>query len=303
MKAVVLHNYGGVDQLVLEEQDLPAVGAKEVRVRLHATSINPVDWKIRSGAAKDRFPLDLPEILGVDVAGEVDEAAPDVTGFPKGMRVMAKANGTYAQYTTVKADVLAPIPDSLSYEQAAALPLVLLTGAQLIERAAKLKAGQSVLITGAVGSVGRVAVHVARQTGAHVIAGVRASQRDEAAHLNANAVVSLDVESELGHLHDLDVVADTVGPPVQGRVIKLLKEGGTYASVIGPPKENPGRGIKVETFMAQPDASRLYELADEVARGGLIIPIAATYPLEEIRKATQEAEGGKAGGKIVLRIT
>jgi NADPH:quinone reductase-like Zn-dependent oxidoreductase len=303
MKAVVLHNYGGVDQLVLEEQDLPAVGAKEVRVRLHATSINPVDWKIRSGAAKDRFPLDLPEILGVDVAGEVDEAAQDVTGFPKGMRVMAKANGTYAQYTTVKADVLAPIPDSLSYEQAAALPLVLLTGAQLIERAAKLRAGQSVLITGAVGSVGRVAVHVARQTGAHVIAGVRASQRDEAAHLNANAVVSLDVESELGHLHDLDVVADTVGPPVQGRVIKLLKEGGTYASVIGPPKENPGRGIKVETFMAQPDASRLYELADEVARGGLIIPIAATYPLEEIRKATQEAEGGKAGGKIVLRIT
>jgi NADPH:quinone reductase-like Zn-dependent oxidoreductase len=302
MKAVVLRNFGGIEQLNLEEEDMPPLGSKEVRVRLHATSINPVDWKIRSGLAKDRFPLDLPEILGVDVAGEVDEAAADVTGFPKGMRVMAKANGTYAQYTVVKADALAPIPDNLSYEQAAALPLILLTGAQLIERAAKVHRGQTVLITGALGSVGRVAVHVARQRGARVLAGVRASQREEAGRMAVDAVVGLDDEQDLSRHHDLDAVADTVGGPVQGRVIKLLKDGGTYASTIGPPKETPGRSIKVEAFMAQPDASRLYTLAGEVARGQLIIPIAATYPLEEIQAATRKAEQGGAGGKIVLKV-
>lgn len=302
MKAVVLHKYGGVDQLKLEDEDMPPIGANEIRVRLHATSINPVDWKIRSGSAKDRFPLDFPEILGVDVAGEVDEAAPGVDGFPKGMRVMAKANGTYAEYTVVKANTLSPIPEGLSYEQAAALPLVLLTGTQLIERAAKVRAGQTVLVTGALGSVGRVAVHVARQKGAHVLAGVRGSQREEAAQLLVDAVVALDDEKDLGSFHELDVVADTIGGSVQARVIQLLKDGGIYASVIGPPKENPGRAIKVEAIMAQPDASRLYELADEVARGNLVIPIAATYPMEEIQEATRQAERGGAGGKIVLKV-
>jgi NADPH:quinone reductase-like Zn-dependent oxidoreductase len=298
MKAVVLHNFGGVDQLNLEEEDMPPIGVKEVRVRVHATSINPVDWKIRSGSAKERFPVDLPEILGVDVAGEVDEAGEGVDGFAKGMRVMGKANGTYAQYTVAKADVLSPIPDGLSYEQAAALPLVLITGAQLIERAAKVKAGQTILVTGALGSVGRVAVHVARQKGARVLGGVRAVEREAAENLLANSVVALDV----AHFQELDVVADTIGGTVQSRVIKLLKDGGTYASVIGPPKENPGRGIKVEAIMAQPDASRLYELASEVARGNLTIPIAGAYPLEKIQEATKRAEGGGAGGKIVLKV-
>jgi NADPH:quinone reductase-like Zn-dependent oxidoreductase len=301
MKAVVLHNYGGIEQLRLEEIEMPPIGAKEVRIRLHATSINPIDWKMRSGSAKDRFPLHLPAILGVDAAGEVDAAAPDVDGFPKGMRVMAKTVGTYAQYAVVKADKLSPIPDDLSYEQAAALPTVGLTGAQLIERGGKPEPGQTVLVTGAIGSVGRVAVYVARQKSARVLAGVRVSQRENATKLGAAAVVALDDEEEMGRLHDLDVVADTVGGAVQSRVIKLLKDGGTYTSVIGPPKENPGRSIRVTAIVAQPDASRLYELAKDVARGSLIIPIAGTYPLEKIQEATQRAEQG-AGGKIVLTL-
>ncbi len=302
MKAVILHAYGDPSQLKWEEDDLPEPGAGEVRVRLHATSLNPVDWKIRSGAAKEHFPLDLPEILGVDLSGEVDKVGPGVEGFPIGMRVMAKANGTYAEYTVAKADVLAPIPEKLSYEQAAALPLVLLTGTQLIERAAKVQAGQTVLVTGALGSVGRVAVHVARQHGAKVIAGVKASQREEAAKLGADQVVALDVPEELGHLHELDVVADTVGGTVGNHAARTLRDGGVYASVVGAPKHEPGRGITVHAFMAEPDASRLYELADEVARGGLVIPIAKTMPLEQIAEAHRLGEAGGAGGKIVLTI-
>ncbi len=302
MKAVVLHAYGDVSELRYEEEDLPEPGAGEVRVRMRATSINPVDWKLRTGAEKDRFPLDLPEILGVDLSGEVDEAGPGVDGFAKGMRVMGKANGTYAQYTVAKADTLSPIPEALSFEQAAALPLVLLTGTQLIERAAKVQQHQTILITGALGSVGRVAVYVAKQRGARVIAGVRAAQIEEAATLGAHQVVALDEPKELAHLHELDCVADTVGGLVGEHAIKTLRDNGTYATVVEPPKHPPERGIKVEAMMAAPDASRLYELADEVARGGLRIPIDKSFPLEQIQEATTLAEKGHAHGKIVLTI-
>jgi NADPH:quinone reductase-like Zn-dependent oxidoreductase len=302
VKAVVLHAYGDVSELRYEDADLPQVGAGDVRVRLHASSINPIDWKLRSGAAKNRFPLNLPTILGRDLAGEVDEAGPGVTGFPRGMRIMALANGCFAQYTTVKAEALSPIPDKLSYKEAAALPLVLLTGVQLMEQAAKIGSGQTILVTGAAGSVGRVAVHVARQHGAHVIAGVRASQKQEAASLGADSVVALDNPDEMGALHDLDCVADCVGGAVQQKVMQLLRDGGVYASVIGPPPNEPGRGIRVEAMMAKPDASRLFQLAEEVANGALHIPTAKTFPLSQIQPATQLAETGGAGGKVVLTI-
>ena len=111
MKAVLLYEYGGPDKLRYEDTDVPKYGDNEVLVRVKATSINPVDYKIRSGAAKARMPVEFPAILGRDLAGEVVEAGRSVTGFPKGMRVMALANGTYAEYTVAKADVLAPIPD------------------------------------------------------------------------------------------------------------------------------------------------------------------------------------------------
>jgi NADPH:quinone reductase-like Zn-dependent oxidoreductase len=308
MKAVILRAYGDVSQLSYEtDEDIPEPGQGEVRVRVRATSINPVDYKLRSGEEKSRFPLDLPEILGVDLAGEVDALGPGVDagshGFPvwqPGQRVMAKANGTYAEYTVAKADALAPIPDALSFEQAAALPLVVLTGAQLIERAIKLQPSQTVLVTGALGSVGRTAVHVALTKGAKVIAGVRASQRAEAEQLGVERVVALDDKREMETVHDLDAVADTVAGPLQERILRTLKDGGVYGSVLGPPAHDPGRGIRVAAFMAEADASRLYELADEAARGLLKIPISKTFPLSEIQEATRLAEHHETEGKIIL---
>ncbi len=300
MKAVVMHAYGGLDQLRYEDAEMPPVGEDEVRVRVRATSVNPIDWKLRSGAARDRFPLTLPEILGRDLAGEVDQSGGSVTGFPAGMRVMALANHTYADYATARAGTLAPIPEALSFEQAAALPLALLTGAQLIERAIQAKAGQTILISGALGSVGRTALHVALTQGARVIAAVRESQRAEASRLVVERVVALDNPHEMESVHEVDAVADTVGGPMQSRILKTLRDGGVYGSVVGPPAQSPGREIRVETMMAVPDASRLYQLADEVARGLLILPIAKTFPLSEVQQATRLAEGGGAGGKVVL---
>jgi NADPH:quinone reductase-like Zn-dependent oxidoreductase len=300
MKAVVIDGFGGVDQLHIQNVDDPPVGAGEVLVRVRATSVNPVDLKIRDGSLAKLMGVELPAILGRDLAGEVVRTGDGVVGFPKGMRVMAMANGTYAELTTVKANVLAPIPDKLSFEQAAALPVVLLAGAQLIERAIKVEPGWTVLILGALGSVGRTAVHVALQRGAKVLAAVRASQVNEAQSLGAQQVVAVDDEKGLGKLHDLDAVADTVGGPTAARALKTLKAGGIFGTVVGPPSDAAQHNVKVAALVSQPDASRLYELADDVAQGSLIIPIAKTLPLDQVQEAHREAENHPSG-KIVLK--
>lgn len=289
-----------MSKLQFENVEEPAVGPGEVRVRVRATSINPIDWKIRSGSARGRIDVHLPAILGRDLAGEVDTVGEGVTGFKKGQRVMGLANATYAQFTTVKADILAPIPDKLSFEQAAALPLVVLTGAQLMERAVNIQRGQKVLVLGALGGVGRSAVHVALKHGATVIAGVRKSQLEEAKTLGASQVVAVDDENELGKLHDLDAVADTIDGTTAESALKTLKQGGVFGTVLGPPKNAANYNVRVAYIMAQPDASRLAELAEDVARGEFTIPIAKTLSLEKVREGQTEAEEGHANGKIIL---
>jgi NADPH:quinone reductase-like Zn-dependent oxidoreductase len=301
MNAVVLYEYGETDKLQYKtDQQEPPFGANEVRVRVRATSVNPIDWKLRSGAARARMPIEFPAILGRDLAGDVADLGRGVTGFKKGQRVMALANGTYAEFTTVKADILAPIPDALSFEQAAALPLVLTTGAQLIERGVQPQPGWTVLVTGALGGVGRTAVHVARKHGAHVIAGVKSSQREEAAKLGAERVVALDDEKDIATLRDLDAIADTVGGVTIAGLLKALKPGGVLGSVLGEPKEAAGKNIQVHAIQAQPDASRLHELAEDVARGEFSIPIAKVFRLEEARKAQDFAEHDHPNGKVLL---
>lgn len=300
MKAVVLDEYGDPEKLNYRDIPMPEIGNNEVLVKVKATSVNPVDYKLRSGAAKARMPLEFPAILGRDLSGEVVETGRDVTGFPRGMRVIALANGTYAEYTVAKADVLSPIPESLTFEEAAALPLVVTTGAQLIERAVKPTAGQTVLVTGALGGVGRTAVHVAKKHGARVLAGVRPSEKEEASSLGADGVVAIDDEQEIEKLHDLDAIADTVSGNTIERLLKAIRDGGVLGSVLGEPPGAKKYNIRVEAFMAQPDASRLYQLADEAARGEFSIPIDRTLKLSEVAEAHRLAEAHATRGKILL---
>ena len=267
MKAVLLREYGDTSKLRVEDVETPKVKPDEVLIRERAASINPVDWKIRSGAAKERFPQKFPAILGRDVAGEVAEVGSAVTSLKKGERVMALANATYAEYVAVKASDVTNIPQDMSFDQAGAFPLVVLTGAQLIELAVKPQAGQTVLVTGALGSVGRTAVYVAKQHGAHVIAGVRKSQREEAAELGADDIVALDDSEDLKRMHDLDAIADTVGGKVISALLPLLRKDGVLGSVVGPPEDAKKYDIHVEAIMAHPDAGRLGELAEDAVRG------------------------------------
>lgn len=299
MKAVLLRGYGGVSQLHYEDVEQPVPGEGEVLVKVEGTSVNPIDFKVRNGSMKQFMPLEFPYILGRDVAGEVVAGGGD--RFKTGARVMGLVDHAYAEFLVAKADELTPVPDGLKTEDAAALPLILLTGCQLIELGVKPQQGETVLVTGALGSVGRTALFVAKLHGARVIAGVRGSQLEEGGQLGADATLALDDEAAIGQLGSLDGIADTVGGGMIGRLLPQLKPGGRLATVVGRPEAASRRSdIHVIEVYCKPDAKRLHALALNVQQGELTIPIARVLPLAAVREAQTVAENGSAGGKVVL---
>src|SRR6202046_4075536 len=218
MKAIVVHEYGGPGVLKFEDYPDPVPGPGEVLVRAAASSGNPIDYKRRAGLTKDFSPLRFPGLIGVDVAGTVIKIGPGVEGFSVGDEVFAMADNTYAELCVVKAAALAKITKGLDLIEAAALPLVTVTGNQLLA-ATEIKAGQTVMVVGAVGNVGRSAVFTAKDRGATVIAGVLKRQMDEAKTVGADQVVATDDESAIASLPPLDAVADTVGGRTAAKLI------------------------------------------------------------------------------------
>jgi NADPH:quinone reductase-like Zn-dependent oxidoreductase len=213
---------------------------------------------------------------------------------------MAMASKTYAELTVVAAKDLALVPDKLDLVKAAALPLVMLTGEQLITQGTKIQAGQTVLVTGAVGSVGRSAVWTAKKTGAKVIAGVKKSQLTEAESLGADQVLALDDAEAIEKLGFIDAIADTVDGETAQKLLGKVKQGGIFASVVGAPanaRMHPT--IKVEPIQAKPDAAMLRILAEDVAAGRFVIPIDRMVPLADAAAAHAAAEKGGIG-KILL---
>jgi NADPH:quinone reductase-like Zn-dependent oxidoreductase len=299
MKAVLLQGYGGVDRLSYEEAPVPEPAAGELLVKTIAVSINPIDFKLRRGDMKERMPLKFPAILGRDLSGEVAALGEGVTGFKVGDRVFGLVNRSYAEYVVCKPEDLARIPEGLDPIEAAALPLVLLTGSQVIELGVRPRSSETVLVTGALGGVGRTAVHVAKLHGVRVIAGVRENQRKEAERLGAFAIVVLDDEKEIAGLPELDAVADMVGGETIGRILPHIKKNGVLATVVGQPKSAEGRDLRVVPVFAQPNSARLAELGNDVAKGLFSIPIEKKLKLSQIREAQQLAEKGGIG-KIVL---
>jgi NADPH:quinone reductase-like Zn-dependent oxidoreductase len=301
MKAVVLHEYGGPDKLLWEDMDDPKPGDREVLVRLTASSVNPVDWKMRSGEAKERYPVEFPGIIGRDITGIVREIGPRVTDFAPGDKVMALGVHAYAELVVVKASDLAKVPEGLGLAEAAALPLVTLTGEQLIRLGTKIQPGQTVLVTGAVGGVGRSAVWTAKKAGATVIAGVRRKQLKEAEEIGADTVIALDDKDAMETLGFVDAVADTVGGETAQTLMAKVKQGGVFASVLGPPanaKLHPT--IRVEPVRVVPDAAALRTLAEEVLAGKLKIPVDRMIPLADAGEGQAAAEKGGIGKVLLL---
>jgi NADPH:quinone reductase-like Zn-dependent oxidoreductase len=300
MKAVVLHEYGPPDNLKYEDVPDPTPGDGEVLVRIAATSINPIDYKIRSGAAAARFPVQFPAILGRDLSGVIRSIGPNVTGFTPGDKVIGLGWATYAELTVIKADLLTHLPEGLDLIEAAALPLVTLTGEQLITRGVKPLPGQTILVTGALGNVGRTAVFVAKKAGATVIAGVRKSQLKEAESLDADQVLALDDQAAMATVGLLDAIADTVNGETAQLLLAKVKPGGIFASVLGPPanaKLHPT--VHVEPVVCQPDPAALRILAEDALAGKFNIPIDRMLRLEQAAQGQKAAEKGGIG-KILL---
>ena len=299
MKAVVVYEYGGPEVLKFEEYPDPVPGPGEVLVRVAATSVNPIDYKRRAGFTKDFYPITFPGLIGVDIAGTVVKVGPGVEGFSAGDRVFAMAADTYAELCVVKADILVTVPRGLDLIEAAALPLVTTTGNQLLS-ATEIKSGQTVLVAGAAGGVGRSAAFTAKERGAIVIAGVLERQVDEAKTVGADHVMATDDENAIANLPPLDAVADAVGGRTAEKLIGKVKPGGVFASVLGGP-QNAGKypTVKVVPVYATPDARILEFMAEAVRDGKLVIPISRKLALSEAAVAHAAAEKGGIG-KILL---
>jgi NADPH:quinone reductase-like Zn-dependent oxidoreductase len=299
MKAIVVHQYGGPEVLKLEEYPDPIPGPGEVLVRIAAASVNPIDCKRRAGLTDDFYPLRFPALIGIDMSGTVVKVAAGVESFAAGNKVFAMADNTYAELCVVKADVLARIPEGLDVIEAAALPLVTVTGNQLLS-ATGIKAGQTVLVVGAAGNVGRSAAFTAKTRGAIVIAGVLTKQMDDAKTVGADQVVATDDDSAIEDLPPLDAVADAVGGRTAEKLIAKVKPGGVYATVVGTPKnaaEYPA--VNVQFVFSKFDRETLEFMAKAVRDGKLTIPISRKFPLSDAAEAQAAVEKGSAG-KILL---
>jgi len=302
MKAVVLYEYGGPEKLKFEDDvPEPQISGSTVLIAAAAASVNPIDWKLRSGMMQKNYPLSLPVILGRDVSGIVRAVGADVKHFKPGDRVLALSNKTYAELVAVDDSDVTHLPDGVDLADAAAIPLISLTGDQLVRLATNVKNGQVVLITGALGSVGRAAVHTAKKMGAHVIAGVRGKELDDARSLGVSEVLAIDDDQAIETSRLVDAIADTVGGEVGAKLIARVKQGGSFGYTAMLPESAAARNptVKITRVGARPDASKVREFADDVRDGKFVLPIGRRMPLRDAAEAHLLGEKGSVG-KILL---
>src|SRR5580693_4789178 len=302
MRAVVLHEYGGPEKLKFEDNvPDPQVSGDTVLIAAAATSVNPIDWKVRSGARQKDFPLSFPAILGCDVSGVVRAVGANVKHFKPGDRVLAFSNATYAELVAVPDSDVTHLPDGLDLADAAAIPLVALTGDQLVRLATNVQKRQVVLVTGALGGVGRAAVHTAKKMGAQVIAGVRGKELDDARALGVSDVLAIDDDKAIEKFRLVDAIADTVGGEVAAKLIAKAKQNGSfgYTAVLPESAAAQNPTVKITRVRAQPDPSKVREFADDLRDGKFVLPIGRRMPLREAAEAHVLGEKGGIG-KILL---
>lgn len=308
MKAVRIHAYGGQEVLTLEEAPMPQLGNTDVLVRVVASSVNPVDWKVRAGYTKAVLPYSFPVILGWDVSGIVDAVGKDVTQFNIGDAVYSRPNilrdGTYAEFIAIDENELAFKPTTISHACAASLPLAGITAWDVLVKTADIKAGDRVLIHAGSGGVGSLAVQLAKAYGAYVVATTSTKNIPLVHSLGADQVIDYR-NQEFEHIvHDMDIVFDTIGGDVQEKSWTVLKQGGILVSVVNPPPSEAASAHSVRSAFVfiGPDAAVLKELAGLVDAGKIRPIIAAEFALEDIAKAHALSESGRAVGKIVLHV-
>jgi len=300
MKAVLVRATGDPDVLQLEEVAKPEPGAEEVLIRVHAASVNPIDWKFRRGL----IPKQLPAVLGSDVSGTVVESRAE--GFSDGEEVFGLASsGSYAEFATAASRMLAIKPPGVSHEQAAALPVAGLTAWQALFDRGGLQAGQTTLIAGAAGGVGHLAVQFAAHAGARAVGIGSARNRDFVLGLGAAQYVDYTAQEVAGAVSGVALAFDTVGGATTEQLLATVAPGGVLVTIAGAPPEEAAatRGVRAESLIMSPNAEQLAAIAELVAQRQVRVEIADAFPLADASRAHALSETGHTRGKLVLTLT
>lgn len=331
VRAARIHKYGGPEVLRVERVERPAVGPRDVLIEVHAASVNPVDWKIRSGFQRAIIHYKLPHVLGLDASGVVVEAGTEVNRFAVGDEVYCspthRRSGTYAEYVAVDQSAVALKPTSIDHLEAASLPLVGLTAWEALVTTARLTANERVLILAGSGGVGTFAIQLAKHLGAEVATTCSARNAELVTELGAHRVIDYKSERFDEVLSDYDVVLDTLGGEERRRALSILRSGGRMATLQAGVPEATKRfgptlgivivgfqilgfkvrsrllsGVRTSWVLRPSDGGVLEEVAALVDCGKIKPVIDRAFSLDDIAAAHEYSESGRARGKIVIRV-
>jgi NADPH:quinone reductase-like Zn-dependent oxidoreductase len=308
MMAVRFHKYGGPAVLHLEQIERPDPGPGQILVRVHAASVNPVDWKLRQGDLKAMLDVPFPSTAGEDLAGEVAAVGEGVASFQPGDAVYAMMpivpTGAYAEYAVLDAAAVGRKPATLDFTTAAAVPMGALTAWQGIVGQGGLQAGTKLFVHAAGGNVGGMAVQISHALGAHVTAAASAGSRALVEGWGADRFVGYGAGRFEDAVDGMDVVFDTLGGEMQARSWGVLKPGGILVSTVGvaDPGQAEAHGVRAVGFGAVPDGAQLGRIAEMVDAGQIRPNIGAVLPLAEAAEAQEMNRTGRVKGKVVLRV-
>jgi NADPH:quinone reductase-like Zn-dependent oxidoreductase len=307
MKAVRIHEYGGPEVLRYEDQPDPVAGPGQILVRVKASSVNPVDWKIRSGAVQKIVNYPMPLILGGDIAGVVEAVGGGVTTFQRGDAVFAFVGlvGAYAGLVAIDAAHVARKPANLGFEEAASLPLVALTAWQGFFNDGRTVTGKRVIVHNAAGGVGSVAVQIAKAKGAWVLGTASAKNADFVRSLGADEVTEFRVTPVSSQPKNFDVLIDNQGDTLAVGAWSLLKPGGTVIRIAAgadAPPQAEQNGLTIVKWRVMPNGAQLGEIGVLAEAGKIRAIVASVFPLSQVAAAHEQSQTGHARGKIVLRM-
>ncbi len=308
MKAIRIHAYGGPEMMQLEDAPVPACGAGDLLVRVVAAGVNPIDWKMRSGAMAAQLPQSFPITLGSDAAGIVTAMGGAVRGFELGDEVFFYAEfargGTYAEYVAVEASQVAKKPGTVSFSTAAALPTPGQAAWTALIETAKIGPGLRVLIHGGAGALGTIAVQLAKEHGAHVIATASGDGVALVKSLGADEVIDYRTQRFEQVAHDIDIVLDTLGGQTQEASWATMRKGGILVATAMPPSPDraAAAGVRAAFVFTPPRGAVLAQLAQRVDDGRIRVVVGQEFAMANAAQAHRLGESGKARGKMILHV-
>lgn len=310
MKAAQINNYGDASVIQITEIDEPLITENQVLVEVHASSINPFDGKLRSGAMQQFIPLTFPVTLGGDIAGIVKETGQAVTNLAIGDKIYGQAaavagnSGAFAEFAATASDQVAPMPSNLDFQQAASLPLVGVSALQALTEHLNLQKGQKIFITGGSGGIGTIAIQIAKHIGAYVATTTTGEGIEATKQLGADEVIDYKTQDFTQLLSEYDAAFDTVGGDEFDKALHILKKGGSAVSMIAAANEEVASQRELVTIQQSTKVTtkRLAKLAALVEAGVVHPQVDAVFRLEDIAQAFESKENGTTVGKIVIDI-